>query len=115
VQGASAADLERLLALGLIAPQPDQMPVPVPVPVAAGATLQQALQARSHSELYELLTVQARPRLGLIKGYKMVLDIERCGDAESLRALALRFVDAVRTARGDAAAGEIGRLLGAGR
>ena len=54
-----------------------------------------------------------RARLGLIKGYRMVLEIEKCSGAEEIRKLVLRFVDEVRTVQGDAAARAFCRELGA--
>jgi hypothetical protein len=51
--------------------------------------------------------------LGLVKGYRMVLEIEKCSGVEALRVLALRFVDEVRMVQGDAAARAFCRELGA--
>ena len=58
----------------------------------------------SYRLLYDRLTAEARQQLGLIKGYKLILDIEKCVGAPELRALALRFVEQVRQAKGDAEA-----------
>lgn len=87
-------------------------PAPAEVPSAA-VPLEDALHLLSYRELYDRLTEQARPRLGLLKGYRMVLEIEKCSGADEIRALALRFVADVREAQGDAAAREVRRLLGA--
>lgn len=73
-------------------PEEDLRPVPV------------RLQDVSYRHLYDTMTAQARPLLGLIKGYRMVLDVEKCRTAEELRRLALRFIDEVRAAQGVGAA-----------
>lgn len=127
VNGAVAADLERLVQARLVVATGPATPAAAPVapapgapapvasaaPASAGAGLEQALQALSYRELYDRLTAEARARLGLIKGYKMVLDIEKCAGAEEIRKLTLRFVAEVRNAQGDAAAREFCRSLGA--
>jgi hypothetical protein len=123
VNGSSHADIERLLAAGLIEPQagaaragaaaeataPEAPAPPVArepskpspnMPALSDAALAELVQSLSYRQLYDLLTAQARPRLGLISGYRMVLDVERCNGADELRALALRFVEAVRQAQG---------------
>ena len=113
VQGSTTAELKQLHDAGLIAiaaagaADPADPGHPAP-PVAQG------LQARGYRELYELLTQQARPRLGLIKGYRMVLEVERCKGPDEIRALALRFVGQVREVQGDAEAQALLRQLGAG-
>lgn len=105
VHGCTEADLRQLIDSGLIASALGQ--------ASAGRTLEQALQERGYRELYDLLTQQARPRLGLIKGYKVVLEVERCSGAEQIRALAQRFVDLVREVQGEAEARLLRRRLGA--
>lgn len=71
----------------------------------AGASLQpEDLAARllqlDWDRLYSLLTHQAKLRLGLIAGFRMVLAIERCQRLAQLQALSLLFVDALWVARG---------------
>ncbi len=133
VNGSSDADIERLLAEGLIephggaaraaapaapsapaasapAPQPAAEPAPAVareptkpspnMPALSDTALAELVQSLSYRQLYDLLTAQARPRLGLISGYRMVLEVERCNGADEVRALALRFVEAVRQAQG---------------
>ena len=134
VNGSSDADIERLLAAGLIEAQAgasrasssasssssaaaaaspssaaaaSASPVarepskPSPnMPALSDTALAELVQSLSYRQLYDLLTAQARPRLGLISGYRMVLDVERCNGADEVRALALRFVEAVRQAQG---------------
>jgi hypothetical protein len=74
-------------------------------------SLAQALEARSYKALYDRITAEARPRLGLIKGYKMILEVERCGGPADIRALAQRFVDTVRDTQGDPAGMALAQVL----
>jgi hypothetical protein len=100
VQGASSTDLQELLRAGLVAEQAAAAPPPAPQRMS----LAQALEAKSYRTLYDRITAEARPRLGLIKGYKLILDVERCAGPPEIRQLALRFVEQVRVTQGDAAA-----------
>ena len=125
VRGSTPDDLLQLLAAGLVAPVGGvAAPVPSPAPaspavvatvppVPAGPsqsaapaasgrmTLGEALQAQSYKLLYDRMTSEARAQLGLIKGYKLILEIERCNGPDEIRALALQFVDQVRALHGD--------------
>lgn len=69
------------------------------------------LQTVSYRHLYDTMTSQARPLLGLIKGYRMVLDVEKCNGPEEIRRLALRFINEVRGAQGVGAAYRITEQL----
>jgi len=109
VGGSTEADLDQLVAQGLVGPAPGSVAGEAP----RGPTLQEALQLLSYRELYDRLTAQARQRFGLIKGYRTVLEIERCAGADEIRALAVRFVADVRAAQGEAAARALARELGA--
>jgi hypothetical protein len=107
VQGCSAADLQALLLAGLVAPA---MAGAGAAPGGTSATaaaprmsLAQALETRSYKVLYDRITAEARPRLGLIKGYKLILEVERCNGPAEIRALAQRFVEQVRALDGDPA------------
>jgi hypothetical protein len=123
VNGSSQADLERLLATGLIEAHAGtaQAAAPVPasrsseatppitreptkpspnMPALSDAALVELVQSLGYRQLYDLLTAQARPRLGLIGGYRTVLEVERCTGVDEVRALALRFVESVRQAQG---------------
>jgi hypothetical protein len=114
VNGVAAADLQRLLELGLVAPQAaTTAPAPAPQP-ARGPSVEEALAQLGYRELYDKLTAEARARLGLIKGYRMVLEIEKCSGADEIRALAGRFVEEIRAAQGDKAARDFVRSLAAG-
>lgn len=105
VQGIVAADVEYLLAQGLIA---DAAPAP-----AAGSTFtsEADLSPLDYEQLYGFLTRHAKQYLGLMKGYRMVLDVERCGDLATLRLLGQRFVAEVTQAQGEVVADQVRRAL----
>ena len=102
VQGATEADADYLLAHGLI---------DVSRVIAAAEPLSPTLSPLSYTELYSYLTRHAKQYLGLMKGYRMVLDVERCADHEALRELASRFVMDVQSAQGEAVADQVRRAL----
>jgi hypothetical protein len=101
VQGCTETEIQSLITAGLVQVQ---AAVAAPAPAGPRPSLAQALESKSYQTLYNRLTAEARPRLGLIKGYKIILDVERCNGPQELRALAQRFVDLVREHDGDAAA-----------
>jgi len=102
VQGATEADLDLLLSGGLIAAVQVQAP--------AGQAFA-AISPLPYAELYSYLTGHARKYLGLIKGYRMVLDVERCADLAALQALAERFVNEVEMEHGEAVANQVRQSL----
>jgi len=127
VNGVGAPDLAALVAAGLIAPTASSAPAPraasssaraaapaPSVPAHTGPGLEEALQAMSYRELYDRLTAEARSRLGLIKGYRLVLEIEKCSGPDEIRQLALRFAEEVRTTQGEEVARGFRLSLGAG-
>ncbi|MCV2362368.1 hypothetical protein LNV23_02765 [Paucibacter sp. DJ1R-11] len=111
VQGITAADIDFLVDQGLIAPS-------ARVSSAAGAAatpaapLPAVVPSLDYQSLYAYLTAAAREHLGLIKGYRWVLDVERCGDLQALTQLALRFVEEVRQAQGEAVARKVRQSMG---
>jgi len=110
VQGATPADLAALVQGGLVT----SSAAPAAAAQAAAAprlSLAQALETKGYKVLYDRITAEARPRLGLIKGYKLILDVERSGGPVEIRQLALRFVEQVRTTQGDAAAMALAQAL----
>ncbi len=129
VTGSSEADLAALLEAGLIAPcaaAPDASPAaregrvpsaPVPDPGArpagsrGGPTLDEALARWTYDGLYTLLTHEAKGRFGLIKGYRLILEVERCPSVVELRTMAKRFVDQLRGSHGEEAAQRFARQL----
>ncbi len=108
VQGATPADLLILLQASLVA---EPTGLAGPAPTAPRMSLAQALETKSYRSLYDRITAQARPRLGLIKGYKLILDMERCQGPTEARQLALRFVEQVRSNQGEPAALALAQVL----
>lgn len=66
----------------------------------------------SYSELNTRLNALVKAHLGLIKGYRFTLDIERAADVIELQRVALRLVAEVESAKGAAAAAELRMALG---
>ena len=129
VGGATLEDLQQLVATGLVAPvgaavsdtpQAGSAAAGAAPPAAAAPGLQvatarmslpEALQGQSYRLLYDRLTAEARAQLGLIKGYKLILDIERCSGPDEIRLLAERFVEQVRSLHGDSKARALAQRL----
>lgn len=107
VQGATADDLRALVDAGLVADAAGVAQAGLAAQGGGAApgqprmSLAQALETKSYQTLYDRITAEARPRLGLIKGYKLILDVERCAGPAEIRALAQRFVEQVRASDGD--------------
>jgi hypothetical protein len=103
VQGCTEADLHQLRDAGLIEPA-TALPAPRATKAAdpAPLPLDQLLAGLTYDQLYALLTAQARERLGLIKGYKLILDVEKCSGIDELRALGLRFAEQLRASSPEA-------------
>ncbi len=110
IHGATPADLDLLLEQGLI--EVAHVDAPGAERAAPARSMAEALGALSYDQLYGLLTSQARDRLGLFKGLKTVLEVEKCSGIADLQALAVRFVDMVREAQGDGAAKQMRVALG---
>ncbi len=125
VQGSTEADVQQLLDLGLIraagaapaaapsASAPAPAPVPSPAaPVAAPAVAAVGEPQLDYEQLYAYLTRHAKQYLGLMKGYKVVLEVERCSGLPELQDYARRFVEMVREAQGDDLAEQVKRAMG---
>ena len=109
VHGATDADMQQLVADGLIEPASAD----TPMRTNTRASLVEALKQLNYDQLYNLVTSQAKDRLGLIRGYKMVLDVEKCANVEELRALAVRFLELVKEHQGEGVARQMRLALGA--
>lgn len=130
VQGAVPADLELLLQHELVkttagAPLSRPMPgaaasVPMATPMGGPASKSASSPSRlagaptsslDYAQLYAALSAFAKQQ-GLLKGYKLALEVEQCADMGALQTLALDIVDRVRASKGDAAAHELRATLG---
>jgi len=118
VQGASEGDFELLLQHELVAaPFGATAAAPAPTAAAPAAPPVLALDGSelpqlAYEELYAYLTRHAKQYLGLMKGYRVVLDVERCGNLHELQMLAQRFVEQVREAQGEDLARQVRRAMG---
>jgi hypothetical protein len=133
VKGSTANDLAVLLDAGLIAATrglepsatvraaPSTRPVPLqpesPVQAqaqndAAPAHAEPAEAGIGYSELYDSLNALAKEQLGLFKGYRFSLEIEKASGLDELREVARRFVVEVRKVKGESAAQMVRRALG---
>lgn len=127
VQGCDRAALQALQDAGLVSEldagsagnvevskSPDALVNPTLSSAAAAPqhmSVAQALEHCSYSSLYDRITAEARPRLGLIKAYKMIMALEQCSDVTEIRALALRFIEQERELHGAAAGKALAQLL----
>lgn len=109
IHGASQADIDCLVAAGMVE---ETRAEPSARTVSGVSSLEAAIASLNYDQLYNLLTSQAKERLGLIKGFKLVLDVEKCGDEAALRKLAVKFVEMVRDAQGENAARTMKLALG---
>lgn len=129
VQGAALADLQALLDGGLIEAVPA---VPPLAAQGAGQTASDsdadssepfastqadappvlAFASLSYSELNTRLNTLIKAHLGLIKGYRFTLDVERAADVIELQRVALRLVAEVESAHGLQAAAAARQTLG---
>lgn len=114
VRGISESDIDLLLAEGLIEPVGAAAGAAALVAatthkgnvIAAPSTdsdwflLKQLIDATSYVPLYDALTAQAKAHFGLMKGYRFVLEVEKCNGIESLRELAHKFATQLRDESG---------------
>ena len=73
----------------------------------------EALKKWTYDALYTLLTHEARERFGLIKGYRLILEIEGVSNLDGLKNVAVKFVEQIRKAHGEETAARFRRQLGA--
>ncbi len=135
VQGAAPGDLELLVQHRLVkatagaplsrpmAGAPASMPMSGSVPGPAtrtGGSASRPAPSRlagvpssslDYTQLYTALNAFAKQQ-GLLKGYKLALEVEQCADMAQLQTLALDIIDRVRATKGDAAAHELRATLG---
>jgi len=133
VQGATPADVTGLIDAGLLAaasgaasrggpstdaaplatePMPFTATAPIEVPASPAAAAAPAADALGYRELYDSLNALAKEQLGLFRGYKFVLEIEKASGVEGLREVAEKFAVEVQKVKGDSAAQMVRRALG---
>lgn len=91
-------------------------PAPAPAPVPDSADwdrTQQVIRAAAYTPLYDALNSVGKAKLGLMRGYRFALEIEKCSGIDELRTLALRFAEQLRQEHGMAAVGELTYAIGA--
>jgi hypothetical protein len=109
VHRATEDDLKQLLSEGLIEEKTGSSSAAA---APSAQTIEQAIATLTQSQLTALLTSQARDRLGLVGGFKLILDVEKCANIDELRALALKFLEMVEAHQGPAQAQQMRRALG---
>lgn len=132
VQGAAPTDLQALIAAGLVesaggsrrepgkAEAAAPTAAPAPAPADSGDTIPASPDAPagtglSYGDLYASLNALIKEQLGLLKGYRFSLDVEKAGTVPELEDVARRFAEEVRKVKGDTAAQMVRRALGLGR
>jgi len=128
VQGATPQDFAGLLEAGLLAGTAgggvrgsasvssearsgaDVPAVPAAAPAEAAAVPDG--EGLGYRELYDSMNALAKEQLGLFKGYRFVLEIEKADGVAGLREVAERFAVEVQKVKGDSAAQMVRRALG---
>ena len=76
------------------------------------ASVEEAAAGLSYNELYASLNALAKEQLGLFRGYRFSLEIEKANGIDAMRGVAQRFVLEVRKANGESASQMVRRALG---
>lgn len=108
IHGASQEDIDFLVQSGLVEASSSQRQRPA----VRANSIEAALATLNYEQLYTLITSQARDRLGLLKGYLMILAVEKCANEAELRELAVKFMGMVREVQGEPAARRMRLALG---
>jgi hypothetical protein len=111
VHNARLADAMVLLTLGLIRTTSFDAKTPSRAGRLPLRPLIDTLLDLTPEDLYTLLTQQAKLRLGLLQGFRMVLALERCEGHHEQRALAVRFVQEIWRTHGQAGISPLRKLL----
>lgn len=106
LMGASEVDLAALLDAGLIEAAGDRK---------TGAQAVLPSTTLGYSDLYDGLNGLLREQLGLFRGYKFSLIVERASGHAELVEVARHFIEEVRETRGESAAELVSRALGFSR
>lgn len=93
-------------------------PAPAATPAAAGqdadwVRTQDVIRHAGYNALYDALTSIGKAKLGLMRGYRFVLEVEKCNGPEEIRTFAMKFVEQLRAEHGMGAVGEFTYAVGA--
>ena len=116
VQSSTPADLQGLLDAGLLAEAaparlsagPGRSADAAPAAPAPEAPVEEGL---GYQELYDSLNALAKEQLGLLKGFRFALEIEKAQGLAGLREVANRFAEEVQRTRGENAGQMVRRAL----
>lgn len=67
----------------------------------------QVIAGASYHALYDALNSVAKAKLGLVRGYRFTLEVEKCSGPDELRKLAMKFAEQLRAEHGMASVGEL--------
>lgn len=112
VQGASPDDLLALIQAGLLTDVPDEPSTRQEPAATAAAASDPAEAGLTYHELYDSLNALCKEQLGLFKGFRYSLEIEKADGVAGLREVAQRFAADVQKTNGDTAAQMVRRALG---
>lgn len=131
VHGVTAGDVAMLRAEGLITEAPaaaargtaPAKPVDLREAAARGTPAddgewqraRKVIGSAGYNALYDALNSVGKAKLGLVRGYRFVLEVEKCSGPDELRQMALKFADQLRAEHGMAAVGELADAIGAVR
>jgi hypothetical protein len=73
---------------------------------------QEVIANAPYRALYDALNAVAKAKLGLVRGYRFALEVEKCSGPDELRRLALKFATQLRDEHGMAAVGELTYAIG---
>lgn len=81
-------------------------------PDADWARTVEVVRHAGYNALYDALNSVGKAKLGLMRGYRFALEVEKCNGPDELRALALKFIEQLRAEHGMAAVGEFTYAVG---
>lgn len=93
--------------------RPSGGPAPAPANDADWARTQNVIKQANYNALYDALNSVGKAKLGLMRGYKFALEVEKCTGPDELRVLAMKFAEQLRAEHGMAAVGELTYAIGA--
>lgn len=93
-------------------------PAPAPAATSPGEDAdwrrtQEVIRHAGYNALYDALTSIGKAKLGLMRGYRFVLEVEKCNGPDEIRAFAMKFVEQLRAEHGMGAVGEFTYAVGA--